>query len=347
MMILGWLDIAQRDGARLRPACQVLGLSPSTIQRWRGKQGGEDARHGPKTTPANKLSAAERAELLEVVNSEKYRDLSPKQIVPKLSDDEKRYVGSESTIYRVLKEEKLLAHRGRAKPPSSRAPAELVATGPRQVWSWDITYLKAATKGTFYFLYLFVDVWSRKITAAEVYAAECTDLASVMLCAACEREGVLPGDLWLHADSGSPMKGATSKATMERLGILASYRRPHVSDDNPYSEALFRTLKYRPDYPSRPFESLEEAQGWVDGFVHWYNHEHLHSGIGMVSPAQRHDGTDVAVREARRVVTADAVKRHPLRWAGRAPRKWNAPAKVALNPTHDTRLRLHEEPSAI
>ena len=341
-MILEWIDEAQRDGARLKPACEVVGLSPSTIQRWRAQGVGDDGRHGPKTTPANKLSRRERAEVLEVANSPEFRDLSPKQIVPRLAD-QGRYIASESTFYRVLREEKQLAHRGRAKPPVKRAPSERVATGPGQVWSWDITYLKASVLGTFFYLYLFVDVWSRKIVAAEVQPFECTDLASSMLTRAVEREGVGADELWLHSDNGGPMKGATIKATMERLGVLASYSRPHVSDDNPFSEALFRTFKYRPNYPSRPFESLEEAQAWVDAFVAWYNHEHLHSSIGMVTPAQRHDGSDAAIREARRAVTADAVLRHPERWGGRTPRAWGAPSVVALNPTPDTRLRLQEE----
>lgn len=344
-MILGWIEQARADGARLGPACEVLGLDPSTVQRWKVQGVGDDERHGPKTTPGNKLSAAERAELLEVVNGPEFRDLSPKQIVPRLAD-QGRYLASESTIYRVLAEEEQLTHRGRARPPTPRPSSEHVATGPGQVWSWDITYLRAAVLGTFFYLYLFVDVWSRKIVAAEVQPFECTDLASAMLTRACAGEGVVAGELRLHADNGGPMKGATLKATMERLGVLASYSRPHVSDDNPFSEALFRTLKYRPDYPSRPFRSLEEARAWVDRFVAWYNHEHLHSGIGMVTPAQRHDGTDIAIREARRAVTAKAVRRHPERWAGRAPRSWGAPDVVVLNPTPDTRLRLKEERSA-
>lgn len=340
-MILGWIDQARADGARLGPACRVVGLAPSTVQRWKAQGVGDDRRHGPKTTPANKLTAAERAELLEVVNSPGFRDLSPKQVVPRLAD-QGRYLASESTIYRVLQEEQQLTHRGRAKPPTPRPPSERIATGPGQVWSWDITYLKASVLGTYYYLYLFVDVWSRKIVAAEVQPFECTDLASVMLSSACHDEGVVAGELWLHADNGGPMKGATLKATMERLGVLASYSRPHVSDDNPFSEALFRTLKYRPDYPTRPFQSLEEAREWVACFVAWYNHEHLHSGIGMVTPAQRHDGADLAVREARRAVIAEAVRRHPERWGGRTPRAWDAPEVVALNPQPDTRLRLKE-----
>jgi hypothetical protein len=142
------------------------------------------------------------------------------------------------------------------------------------------------------------------------------------------------------------MKGATIKATMERLGVMASYSRPHVSDDNPFSESLFRTMKYRPNYPDRPFQSLAEAEEWVKAFVAWYNHQHRHSGIGMVSPAQRHDGSDHAVRAARRAISVQAAQRHPERWAGRSPRAWKAPSTVALNPVPDTRLRLREEPHA-
>jgi len=340
LLILGWLDEALKD-ARLRPACKVLGLHPTTIARWRKREGGDDGRQGPKSEPKNKLSRAERKELLRVVNSLEYRDLSPKQIVPLLAD-KRRYIASESTIYRVLKEEGQLAHRGRAKPRTSRAPRELIATGPGQVWSWDITYVRAAVLGTFYYLYVFVDVWSRKIVAHGVHKVECNLIASKMLREACEREQIAHGALALHADNGSPMKGATIKATMEQLGVLASYSRPRVSDDNPFSESLFKTLKYRSDYPDRPFQNLEEAEKWVEGFVAWYNETHLHSAIGMVTPSQRHDGSDVALREARRAVSAEAKRKHPERWGTRPTRTWGAPSTVHLNPTPDTRLRLHE-----
>ncbi len=338
-MILGWLDEAQKSGARLAPACCEVGLNPRTIQRWRSRGGGEDNRHGPKREPRNKLSVSERQQVLDVANSPEFRDLSPKQIVPKLAD-QKKYVASESTFYRVLREEKQMAHRGRAKAPSSRPPAEQRATGPGQVWTWDITYLRSPVAGMFFYLYLFVDVWSRKIVAYDVHLAESSELASEMLEQALVHEGLSEVDVVLHSDNGAPMKGATLKATMERLGVIPSYSRPRVSDDNPYSESLFRTLKYRPEYPRRPFESLFEARLWVEGFVAWYNCEHLHSGIGFVTPLDRHEGRSEAIFEARRGVYEAARRRHPERWSKGTTRAWDGPEEVLLNPVKDSRLSV-------
>lgn len=277
--------------------------------------------------------------MLKVANSPEYRDLSPWQIVPKLAD-KGLYIASESTFYRVLKEEQQMAHRGRAKAPQSRPPAEHLATGPGQVWSWDITYLRSPVMGMFFYLYLFVDVWSRKIVAFEVHEVESTELASEMLEEALIREGLTDVEVVLHADNGTPMKGATLKATMERLGVIPSYSRPHVSDDNPFSESLFRTLKYRPDYPSRPFRSLEEARTWTEGFVDWYHHAHLHSAIGFVSPLDRHEGRAETILERRREVYEKARRQHPERWSTGKTRAWQAPEDVWLNPASSTRLEL-------
>lgn len=336
-MILSWLDEAQAAGARLAPACRELGLDPRTVQRWRAVGGGDDRRHGPKTDVPNKLTPAERRTVLEVANRAEFRDLSPKQIVPKLAD-QGTYVASESTFYRVLREEKQLVHRGRAKAPSSRPPTEHRATGPGQVWSWDITCLRSSVTGMFFYLYLFMDVWSRKVVAYDVCEEESTERASELLEQGLAREGLAHVDLVLHSDNGSPMKGATLKATMERLGVIPSFSRPRVSDDNPFSEALFRTLKYRPDYPRQPFQSCDEARAWAARFVAWYHRDHLHSGIGYVTPLDRHEGRDEAILAARRAVYEAARRRHPERWAGRKTRPWAAPRDVLLNPTKDTRL---------
>lgn len=338
-MILGWIDEAQAAGARLAPACRIVGLDPRTVQRWRAQEGGDDRRHGPKTEPRNKLTKSERQAVLDTANRPAYRDKSPKQIVPDLAG-KGVYIASESTFYRVLREAAQMAHRGRAKAPTSQPPSERRATAPGQVWSWDITYLRSPVAGAFFYLYLFVDVWSRKIVAHAVHDRECNELASSLLEQGLREEGVADVDLVLHADNGAPMKGATFKATMERLGIIPSFSRPRVSDDNPYSEALFRTLKYRPEYPSRPFESLEAARAWVEAFVAWYNGEHLHSAIGYVTPSDRHDGRADAVLEARRTVYQAAKRAHPERWGSRPTRAWQAPQEVFLNPTPDTRLQL-------
>lgn len=330
-MILSALSQAQQAGARLSRACAAIGLDTRTVQRWR-QQGelGEDRRHGPKQRPSNQLSARERQQVLEIANSPEYRDLSPKQIVPKLADLG-RYVASDSTFYRVLRAEEQLTHRERSKPRTPKPPPRYLTTGRLQVWSWDITYLRSPVLGEFYYLYLHVDIWSRKIVGWAVHERECGKLARAALKAALASEGVDGRGLVVHQDNGSPMKEATLKATMERLGVIASYSRPRVSDDNAYSEALFRTLKYRPQYPDGPFESLEAARAWVEGFVAWYNHEHLHSGLGWVTPAQRHDGQSGRILAARRLVYAQARRRHPERWSG-SIRAWEQPMEVWLNP---------------
>lgn len=335
-MILGWLGEAQEAGARLAPACREVGLDTRTVQRWRAQEGGDDQRHGPKTTPTTKLSPAERKKALDVMNSKEYRDLSPKQIVPKLAD-KGEYIGSESTLYRILREEKQLALRGRAKAPTSKPPAEKTATGPGQVWSWDITYLRSSITGRFFYMYVFIDVWSRKIVAFDVRENECTDHAAKMLDEALEAEGLTGVDLVLHSDNGSPMRGSTLKALMELLGVIASFSRPHVSDDNPFSESLFRTMKYWRCYPKKPFETCAEALLWAESFVRWYHHEHLHSALGFITPLDRHEGRADAIFERRTAVYEAARKRHPARWSGKL-RTWMAPPVVLLNPTKDTRL---------
>jgi transposase InsO family protein len=337
-MIMGWIAEAVASGARRRSACAELGLDARTIQRWREQGGGDDRRHGPKTSPANKLTAPERQEIIDISTSPEFRDLSPKQIVPRLAD-KGRYIASESSFYRTLKSERLLSHRGRAKPPASKAPPEHCATAPCQVWSWDITYLKSRTAGIFYYLYLFEDVWSRKIVGSVVHEEECGERASVAFREALAAERIDGADLVLHQDNGAPMKGATLKATLERLGVIASYSRPRVSDDNPFSEALFRTMKYWPAYPRGGFEDVDAARKWVASFVAWYNTRHLHSGIGFVTPCDRHEGRAEPILARRRSVYAAARQRHPERWNGRATRAWEIPAEVRLNPP---RLPLHQ-----
>jgi putative transposase len=256
--------------------------------------------------------------------------VSPKQIVPRLAD-RGEYIGSESSMYRVLEDAGQLAHRTPSKPRATQRPDALVATGPNQVWSWDITYLPAAVRGTFFYLYLFVDVWSRRIVKAVVLNEEGGDHAARLLAEAVVENDVAPGVLCLHADNGGAMKGATMLATMQSLGVIPSFSRPSVSNDNPFSEALFRTLKYVPSYPRKPFDSIDSAWAWVERFVSWYNGEHRHSAIGFVTPDERHHGRDVAVLLARREVYARAREQHPARWSGNA-RRWDAPAVVTLNP---------------
>ena len=325
------LDDAVVAGCRLSVACAELGLTARTVQRWRRHpNGGEDRRRGPVAAPANKLSAEERAEVLRIATEPEYRNLPPKQLVPRLAD-QGIYLASESTFYRTLRAEDLLAHRGAAKPRNVNRPDELVATGPNRVWSWDITYLPGPVKGAFFYLYLFVDVWSRRVMKAVVHNQEGAEHAAQFIADACLEHGIQPDQLTLHSDNGGPMKGATMLATLQQLGVVPSFSRPSVSDDNPYSEALFRTLKYVPSYPRKPFSSLDAAWAWVERFVAWYNNEHLHSGIGFVTPSARHRGLDVDILVARRHVYEAARRKRPERWRG-AIRIWDAPSVVALNP---------------
>jgi len=252
-------------------------------------------------TPANRLSAHERQAILTRVNQPEFAERPPSQIVPALAD-QGVYLASESTFYRVLKAANPLKHRGKARAPTHRRPDPLTATAPHQVWSWDITYLATTVKGLFFYLYLFLDVFSRKIVGWEVFATESAEQAATVLSRAYHREGVMPDTRVLHADNGGPMKGATLLATLQRLGIMPSFSRPSVRNDNPFSEALFKTLKYPPGAPSQPFDHLEAARPWVAGFVTGYNEEHHHSALQFVTPGQRHRGEDHALLEQRRQV---------------------------------------------
>lgn len=328
-MIRELVAAAVEQGARRARACATLGLKLRTLQRWQRADARGDRRAGPRRAPGNRLNAQERRRIAETVTSPEYRDLSPKQIVPRLAD-RGMYLASESTLYRLLRERGQLAHRAAARPGQRRAKPRLVATAPNQVWCWDITYLKSPVRGCFYYLYLVVDLFSRKIVAAAVYDRECSTLAAALVAAACVREGVSRDALILHADNGPAMKGATLLATLQMLGVVPSYSRPSVSDDNAFAEALFRTLKYRPDYPDGVFASLASAQHWVARFVHWYNTEHRHSAIRFVTPDERHRGCEHQLLAQRAAVYRAARARHPERWTG-PTRCWTPIAVVHLN----------------
>jgi transposase InsO family protein len=308
----------------------VIGIAVRSYQRWGKSPDQGDARHGPRGKPANSLSEEEKTELIAIATSVRFRELAPSQIVPILAE-EGVYVASESSFYRVLRQEKLLAHRERSRPRQHGRPAQYIATGPNQVWSWDITYLRSALRGQFYYLYMVVDVWSRKIVAWTIAQQESSEIAAAMITRASVENGVDRDQLVIHSDNGGPMKGATLLATLQFLGIVPSFSRPRVYDDNPYSEALFRTLKYRPEYPSLPFQSMQEAQQWVAGFVSWYNTEHRHSGIRFVTPQVRHAGQEAQVLEKRKDVYQEAKQKNPSRWTG-TTRNWSPITEVSLNP---------------
>lgn len=322
-------------GCRIEKACEMLGIDIRTVQRWQKENGLEDKRNGPNISPANKLTDLERARILEVANSPEYCNRSPSQIVPKLAD-QNIYIASESSFYRVLKQEDQLKHRGASHPRIHRKPDELVAVKPNQIWSWDISYLPSTIQGRFFYLYFFLDIFSRKIVGFQVYDRESGEYAAQVVSTAYLTERIQEGEVTLHSDNGSPMKGSMMLATLQKLGIVPSFSRPSVSNDNPYSESLFRTVKYCPLYPSKPFSSVEEAQAWVVIFVDWYNNIHQHSGIKFVTPNIRHQGLDKSVLEKRICVYEIAKQKNPNRWSKKI-RNWEVVERVHLNTKHSKR----------
>jgi len=326
------IDEAVTAGARQRKACEILEISVRTYQRWTQDAAvlSDGRPEAQRPVPANKLSPEERDEILAVSNSPAFCSLPPSQIVPALAD-EGRYLASESSFYRVLREADQQHHRGRSEEPQRKAPSTHCATGPNQVWCWDITWLPGPARGLFYYLYLIMDLYSRKIVAWEIHESESSDLAARLIRKACLVEGIVGQPLILHSDNGSPMKGSSMLETLRRLGVTSSFSRPRVSNDNAYAESLFRTCKYRPDYPVNGFVTIEDARAWVPSFSRWYNTEHKHSGLKFTTPEQRHTGEATAILEHRQQVYREARARHPNRWSGDI-RNWVLPEKVWLNP---------------
>ena len=309
--------------------CDAFGYDIRTIQRWE-KEDRADGRKGSSRHIPHKMTEKEIQTILETVNLPEYRGQCPAEFVA-IYAEKGQYIGSERTISRVLKNAGQLTHRGPGKASRSRrARPTLTATGPNQVYSWDITYLLTNVRGIYFYLYLIMDIWSRKIVAWEIHSEENSVLSAAMM-ERLSKEVNLKG-ITLHADNGGPMKGANMLAKLYDLGVLASFSRPRVSEDNPYSESLFKTLKYRPGYP-KCFQSLDDANNWVANFVHWYNHEHRHSGILHVTPEQRHKGIDKSVLATRRETFMNARDAHPERWSGE-PKSWDAIPIVSLGVKH-------------
>jgi putative transposase len=335
--ILGLYEEAIQSGARKSKACEILDINTRTISRWSGNPDG-DKRSMVKKEPANKMSGKEEEQIISICCSERFRNLPPTEIVAILAE-EGVYIASESTMYRVLRRRGLLKHRAESRPGTrSKKPKELKATGPNQVLSWDITYLKTIIKGQFYYLYLFEDVWSRLIAAWEVHIYESGEVASEIM-KKLHREQCLQG-IHLHSDNGSPMKSATMLATLQKLGVAPSFSRPQVSNDNPYTESLFRTLKYNVGYP-KSFASIEEARQWLTKFVYWYNNEHRHSKINYVTPMQRHTGEDKEILEKRKKTYEEARRKNPHRWS-MGIRNWDHVDTVYLNPAEVQSAALSE-----
>lgn len=327
-------------GAREKLACRELGISQRTLQRWRSDLTPlEDQRPlAKRPQPKNKLSEAEKEVIVKIVNQAEFRSLPPSQIVPRLAD-KGCYLASESTFYRVLKENDMQHHRGRSKKPYSKPKSTHCATGPNQVWMWDITWLPGPAKGIYYYLYLILDLFSRKIVAWDIWTEESAENASILVRRAIVSEQRVTSlePLILHSDNGSPMKGASLLETLYQLGITPSRSRPRVSNDNPYAESIFRTCKYRPSYPAKGFVDITEARTWVLSFARWYNQEHRHSGLNFLTPNQRHDGLADQILEQRRIVYQEAKSKNPERWS-REIRDWTLEEEVWLNPERISKL---------
>ena len=336
--IILWIKEASASGARLNKACDGAGISLRTYRRWQDDEGevlGDQRPEAERPTPSNKLTPTEQEQIIDVCNQPSYASLPPGQIVPRLLDLGV-YLASESTFYRVLNENEMSNRRGRtAKPRKAAKPSTYEASAPNQVYCWDITYLPMMVRGRFLYLYLFEDLFDRMIVGAEVYEVECGTLATELLQRILINEKHTGQLLVLHSDNGAPMKSQTLRVKLDELGITSSYSRPRVSDDNPYVESLFRTLKYCPQWPTSGFASLEEARSWVQEFVQWYNYEHKHSKLGFVTPYERRSGQDGSILAHRKEVLTRAKTQHPERWGSREIRNCEPVGSVWLNPEKD------------
>ena len=338
--LIGQIAEARGNGARQAPACALAGIDPRTLQRWRKNDGltrGDRRPDAIRPAPSHALTEEERARIVEVANEPRFAEVPPARIVPMLAD-EGVYIASESSFHRVLRAHGQMNRRGRARPPRrSRPPTTHIASRPGAVWCWDVTFLPATVQGRWFYLYLILDLYSRKIVGFEVHDTDSADHAAHLARRTALTEGVhaMPVRPVLHGDNGATLKATTILAMLHWLGIEPSYSRPRVSDDNPYAEAVFRTAKYRPEFPVKGFAELDAAREWAARFVHWYNDEHRHSGIRYVTPSQRHAGRDRGLLAGRHELYQRARQFNPRRWSGQT-RDWTPVAAVTLNPERDS-----------
>lgn len=318
----------QRVGTR--PACEALGVTRSSYYRRRLASSRPVAVSRPRARPKRALSPNERQGVLDLLHSERFMDQSPGQAVATLLD-ENRYLCSERTMYRILADAKeLRERRNQLRHPEYKRP-ELLATGPNQVWSWDITKLRGPVKWTYFQLYVLLDIFSRYVVGWLLAHREGVDLAKKLIAHSCEKHGIQPGQLVVHADRGTSMTSKGLAQLLADLGVDKSHSRPRVSNDNPFSESQFRTMKYMPDYPNR-FGSFEDALAFCRPFFGWYNTGHRHSGIGMLTPEMVHYGLAEEVLARRHQVMLAAQAAHPERFVRGAPKRIQLPQAVWINP---------------
>lgn len=307
-------------------ACAALGVCRASY--YRAKQPPKPA--APRPRPARALSDAQRAEVLAVLDSDQYADKAPAQVYAALLDDQK-HLCSIRTMYRVLADAGQVRERRDQRRHPRRVKPQLVARAPNQVWTWDITKVPGPEKGVFYFLYVVLDIFSRSVVGWAVTASESAAVGQHVIDDACTRHDIRPGQLTIHADRGSPMTARSTALLYADLGITQSHSRPSVSDDNPFSEAAFKTFHYQPTMPDR-FGSLADARAFFGELLTWYNERHYHSGIALLTPADVHRGTASAIIAARQVALDAAYQRHPERFVHGAPRHRAVPAAVWINP---------------
>jgi putative transposase len=310
-----------------RPACRALGAAPASIYRRRRPPAPRP--HRPRPTPARALSQAEREAVLEQLHSPRFVDCSPAQVWATLLD-EGRYLASERTFYRLLAERgevrerrDQLTHPGYAKP-------ELLAERPNELWSWDVSKLKGPAKWTCFYLYVILDVFSRYAVGWTVQHRENAKLAKALIGQAVDQQQITRGQLTVHADRGPAMRSKPVAFLLADLGVLKTHSRPYTSTDNPYSEAQFKTLKYRPEFPHR-FQNIEQARAFCRTFFHWYNHSHRHSGVGLMTPAAVHHGQAKALHAERQRVLSAAYAARPERFVRRPPRPPALPTAAWIN----------------
>jgi putative transposase len=322
----------------VRRALHALGGAHATWYRRRRPLAPRAAR---RAVPPLALSGAERSALLELLTSPRFADCTPYTAFARLLD-EGRYLASVRTMYRVLGAAGLAGERRNQLVHPAHVKPELIATGVNQVWSWDITRLRGPMKWQFYYLYVLIDIFSRYVVGWLVAQAENAGLAGQLIEETCDKHGVARDSLTLHSDRGSPMRAKGTAELLVDLGVAASFSRPRISNDNPFSEAQFKTLKYRPEFPGR-FESLEHARAFLREFFGWYNDEHRHSGIGFMTPAAVHFGRAPALHAQRAQVLAAAYAAHPARFKGRVPMPPELPTIVGINlPKNLTTETLHD-----
>ena len=329
-MMLAVAQLAPRVG--LRSACQAFALNRGFVYRDRARRSVTASRRAPQVRPRPPLalSSAEQDLLLGLLDSERFADVAPATVFATLLD-EGRYHGSIRTMYRLLAAQHQTGERRRQRIHPLYAKPELLAIRPNEVWSWDITKLKGPAKWTCFHLYVILDIYSRYVVGWLLAHRESAELAEQLIADTLEKENIAPGTLTLHADRGTSMRSKPVAALLIDLDVAKTHSRPHVSDDNPYSEAQFKTLKYRPDFPDR-FGSIEDARAHCRHFFHWYNHEHRHGGIGLMAPAAVHEGTAAALTEQRAITLDAAFAAHPIRFKGVAPKPPALPTAAWINP---------------